>query len=141
VRRVRTAALASAAAAVLLLSGCVASGGDDGQSGSPRLSFEAEGTAGASHLHITVRRSAMNPAVRISSVGYWDESFGDRAASRTGTKVTMTVTSDEPGRVRCAIRWGLTIVPGASTGDHPSITCTATLRRLPDPTPSGSATG
>jgi hypothetical protein len=140
VRILRTAALASAGAAVLLLAGCVASGGVDGQSGSHRLAFEAQGTHGASHLHVTVRKSAMNPAAAISSVEYWKEDFGEKTAPWAGTEVTMTVTSDEPGEVRCAITWGLTIVPASSKGDHPKATCTATLRRLPDPTPSGTAT-
>jgi hypothetical protein len=135
----RTAALALAAAAVLLLSGCVASGGVDGQSGSHRLAFEAEGTKGASHLHVTVQKSAMNPAVRIDSVGYWKESFGEHVAPWSGAEVTMTVTSDEPGTVRCSITWGLTIVPASASGDHPRAVCTATLRRLPDPTPSATA--
>jgi hypothetical protein len=141
VRRRRTAGLAAAGTAVLLLAGCVQSGGSVGQSGSSELTFEAQGDKGAQHLHVTVAKSGMNPEVSIDSVRHWKEDFGDRTAPWAGTRVTMTVTSKEPGRVRCAIGWGLlTVVPNTASGDHPSVTCTATLRRLPDPTPSGSPT-
>jgi hypothetical protein len=119
----RTAALALAGVAVLLLSGCVdgAQDLDQKESGSPHLSFGAEASGGVVHIHAVAPRQ---------------QDIGDVAAPWTGQEVELTVSSTEHGKVGCRIMWGISFIVNSAEGDHPVARCRAKLWRLPDPTPT-----
>jgi hypothetical protein len=134
----RTAALALAGVAVLVLPGCVdgAQDLDQKESGSPHLSFGAEASGGATHIHAIAPKTGMNPAIDVRADAPWQQDIGDVAAPWAGQEVELTVSSTEPGKVGCRIEWGISFIVNSAEGDHPVARCRAKLWRLPDPTPS-----
>jgi hypothetical protein len=140
-RRKRTAVLVTAGAAVLLLSGCVdgAQNNDLGMSGSPHLTFGAEGGDGVHRIHAVAPSTALNDALDVRADTPWQVDVGDRAAPRGGEQLELTVSSSQHGRVACRITWGVAVVVASAEGDHPVAHCRARVHRLPDPSTTRSA--